>query len=69
MFAGIVNCATIAQGIITACKENPPKHPLVIRLQGSNAEIAQKLLKESGLPLTIITDVDEAARTAVKMAQ
>lgn len=69
LFAGIVNCVTIAQGIITACKENPPKYPLIVRLQGTNADAAQKLLRESGLPLTIIKDVDEAAKTAVKMAQ
>lgn len=69
VFGGIVNCGTIAQGIITACKENPPKHPLIVRLQGTNADVAQKLLEESGLPLKIIKDVDEAAKMAVKMAQ
>ncbi|KAJ8734705.1 hypothetical protein PYW08_013955 [Mythimna loreyi] len=69
VFGGIVNCGTIAQGIITACKENPPKHPMVVRLQGTNADTAQKLLEESGLPLKIIKDVDDAAKVAVQMAQ
>ncbi|KAJ8734111.1 hypothetical protein PYW07_014662 [Mythimna separata] len=69
VFGGIVNCVTIAQGIITACKENPPKHPMVVRLQGSNADAAQKLLQESGLPLKIIKDADTAAKVAVQLAQ
>ncbi|XP_030022619.1 succinate--CoA ligase [GDP-forming] subunit beta, mitochondrial isoform X1 [Manduca sexta] len=69
VFGGIVNCATIANGIISACKVKPPKHPLVIRLEGTNASEARKLLEESGLPLQIISDADEAAKTAVKLAQ
>lgn len=69
VFAGIVNCANVANGIVAACKENPPKHPLVIRLEGTNSTLAQKILKESGLPLQIIGDADEAAKTAVKLAE
>ncbi|KAL0895830.1 hypothetical protein ABMA27_011861 [Loxostege sticticalis] len=69
VFAGIVNCATIANGIVAACKENPPKHPLVIRLEGTNSAAARKILEESGLPVTILNDADEAAKTAVKLAQ
>lgn len=68
-FPGIVNCATIANGIVAACKENPPKHPLVIRLEGTNSAAARKILEESGLPVTILNDADEAAKTAVKLAQ
>ncbi|XP_047036525.1 succinate--CoA ligase [GDP-forming] subunit beta, mitochondrial [Helicoverpa zea] len=69
VFGGIVDCATIAQGIITACKERLPKHPIIIRLEGTNSNQARKVLQESGLPLQIIKDVDEAAKTAVKLAQ
>ncbi|CAG9110597.1 hypothetical protein JYU34_011044 [Plutella xylostella] len=69
VFAGIVNCATVAQGIVAACKENPPKHPLVIRLEGTNSAIAKKILEESKMPFKIINDADEAAKTAVKLAQ
>ncbi|XP_068629243.1 succinate--CoA ligase [GDP-forming] subunit beta, mitochondrial [Battus philenor] len=69
VFAGIVNCATVANGIVAACKESPPKHPLVIRLEGTNAAIAKKILEESELPFKIINDADEAARTVVKLAQ
>ncbi|CAH0722467.1 unnamed protein product, partial [Brenthis ino] len=69
VFAGIVNCVTVAKGIVAACKENPPKHPLVIRLEGTNSIEAKKILEESKLPFKIINDADEAARTAVKLAQ
>jgi succinyl-CoA synthetase beta subunit len=67
--SGIVNCATIANGIVGACKQNPPKHPLVIRLEGTNADAARKILEGSGLPVTIMNDADEAAKTAVKLAR
>ncbi|XP_072936159.1 succinate--CoA ligase [GDP-forming] subunit beta, mitochondrial [Epargyreus clarus] len=69
VFGGIINCATIADGIIAACKETPPKNPLVIRLEGNNSAAAKKILEESGLPFSIINDADEAAKYAVKLAQ
>lgn len=65
---GIVNCANIANGIVAACKENPLKHPMVIRLEGTNSVMARKILQESGLPIHMINDADEAAQTAVKLA-
>ncbi|XP_023946340.2 succinate--CoA ligase [GDP-forming] subunit beta, mitochondrial [Bicyclus anynana] len=69
VFAGIVNCATVAKGIVAACKEHPPKHPLVIRLEGTNAAQAKTILEESKLPFKIINDADKAAKTAVTLAQ
>ncbi|XP_045451649.1 succinate--CoA ligase [GDP-forming] subunit beta, mitochondrial [Melitaea cinxia] len=69
VFGGIVNCATIAKGIIAACKEHPPKYPIVIRLEGTNSAEARTILEKSGFPFSIINDADEAAKTAVKLAQ
>ncbi|KAL4706864.1 hypothetical protein ACJJTC_010098 [Scirpophaga incertulas] len=69
VFGGIVNCATIANGIVAACRERPPKHPLVIRLEGTNSQAARKILESSGLRVTILDDADDAAKTAVKLAQ
>ncbi|CAG9575718.1 unnamed protein product [Danaus chrysippus] len=69
VFAGIVNCALVAKGIVAVCKENLPKHPIVIRLEGTNAAIAKKILEESGLPLHIVNDADEAAKKAVALAE
>ncbi|XP_075986342.1 succinyl-coenzyme A synthetase beta subunit, GDP-forming [Anticarsia gemmatalis] len=69
VFAGIINCVTIANGIIEALKKSPPRFPVVIRLEGTNSEAALKLLKESKLPLQIINDIDRAAKTAVELAK
>jgi succinyl-CoA synthetase beta subunit len=51
---------------VTAIKQNPLKVPLVIRLTGTNEEIAVKILKENGL--AAMTDMDEAVKKAVALA-
>lgn len=66
---GIVNCGTVASGIVAACKENPLKVPMIVRLQGTNSEAAKKIMEESGLPVKLITDADEAAKAAVEAAK
>ena len=53
-------------GIVTAIGDNPLKVPLVIRLTGTNEEIAVKILEEHGL--SAMTDMDEAVRKAVALA-
>lgn len=65
VFGGIVNCATIANGIVGALKTMSLKVPLVVRLEGTNAEVARKILKDSGLPIITAADLDEAAKKAV----
>lgn len=65
VFGGIVNCATIANGIIAACKKIKMTVPLVVRLEGTNVHEARKLLKDSGLPITTATDLGDAAKKAV----
>uniref|UniRef100_A0A224XCT7 Succinate--CoA ligase [GDP-forming] subunit beta, mitochondrial n=1 Tax=Panstrongylus lignarius TaxID=156445 RepID=A0A224XCT7_9HEMI len=65
VFGGIVNCATIASGIINATKALSLKVPLVVRLEGTNVEAARKLLKESGLPITYADNLEEAAQKVV----
>ncbi|KAK9502146.1 hypothetical protein O3M35_012733 [Rhynocoris fuscipes] len=65
VFGGIVNCGTIASGIINATKSLSLKVPLVVRLEGTNVEAAQKLLKESGLPIVFANDFEEAAQKVV----
>jgi len=66
IFGGIVNCATIANGIVTACKEVQLSLPLVVRLEGTNVEQARKILEDSGLAITAATDLDDAAKKAVE---
>lgn len=65
IFGGIVNCATIANGIVSATKKLGLNLPLVVRLQGNNVTQAVKILKESGLPIHSASDLDDAAKKAV----
>ena len=66
IFGGITRTDDVANGIVTAIKQNPLKVPLVIRLTGTNEEIAVKILKEHGL--SAMTDMDEAVKKAVALA-
>lgn len=65
VFGGIVNCATIANGIVGALKTTPLKVPLIVRLEGTNASEARKIIKESGLNIQTATDLEDAAKKAV----
>jgi succinyl-CoA synthetase beta subunit len=66
IFGGITRTDDVANGIVTAIKQNPLKVPLVIRLTGTNEEIALEILKENGL--SAMTDMDEAVKKAVALA-
>merc|ERR1712045_365890 len=66
VFGGIVNCATIANGIVNACKSIELKIPLVVRLEGTNVDNAKKIIEDSGLAIVSASDLDDAARKAVK---
>ncbi|XP_011298504.1 succinyl-CoA ligase [GDP-forming] subunit beta, mitochondrial [Fopius arisanus] len=65
IFGGIVNCATIAKGIVAAAITLGIKKPVVVRLQGTNMEEARKILQESNLPFTMENDLDVAAKKVV----
>jgi len=67
VFGGIVNCATIANGIVNACKSINLKIPLVVRLEGTNVDAAKKILAESDVKIISAGDLDDAARKAVSM--
>ena len=66
IFGGITRTDDVANGIVTALKQSPLKVPLVIRLTGTNEEIALEILKENGL--SAMTDMDEAVKKAVALA-
>ncbi len=68
IFGGIVRCDLIAQGIIQAAKEVGLSLPVVVRLEGTNAEQGRKLLAESGMNIKAAQDLTEAARLAVSAA-
>ncbi|HKP15950.1 MAG TPA: ADP-forming succinate--CoA ligase subunit beta [Gemmatimonadaceae bacterium] len=67
IFGGITRTDDVANGIVTATKANPLKIPIVIRLTGTNEEIAMKILKENGF--TASSDMDEAVEKAVALAK
>jgi len=65
VFGGIVNCATVANGIVAACRKSNISVPLVVRLEGTNVNSARTILKESGLPILLASNLGEAAKKAV----
>jgi succinyl-CoA synthetase beta subunit len=68
IFGGIVRCDMIAEGIIAAVKEVGVSIPVIVRLEGTNAPQARKLLAGSGLAITPASDLTDAATKAVSMA-
>ena len=68
IFGGIMRCDIIAEGIIAAAKEVGLNVPLVVRLQGTNAEAGRKLLAGSGLDLETAENMNEAATKVVAAA-
>jgi succinyl-CoA synthetase beta subunit len=69
IFGGIVRCDLIADGIVNAVKQVGVKMPVVVRLEGTNAELARRTLADSGLAITAASDLTDAAQKVVKLAQ
>ena len=67
IFGGITRTDDVANGIVTATKQSPLKVPIVIRLTGTNEEIAMKILQENGFSAS--SDMDEAVKKAVELAK
>ena len=67
IFGGITRTDDVANGIVTATKQNPLKVPIVIRLTGTNEEIALKILQDNGFSAS--SDMDEAVQQAVALAK
>ena len=68
IFGGIVRCDLIAEGIIAAIREVQVQVPVVVRLEGTNAEAGREALAQSGLDILAASDLDQAARAAVEAA-
>lgn len=65
IFGGIVRCDMIAEGIIAAVGAAGVKVPVVVRLEGNNADLGAKKLADSGLNITPATGLTQAAQTIV----
>ena len=68
IFGGIVRCDLIAEGIIGAVKEVGVEVPVVVRLEGNNADLGAKALASSGLDIIAANSLTEAAQQVVKAA-
>lgn len=69
IFGGIVRCDLIAEGVITAVKKVGVKVPVIVRLEGTNADKARAMLAQSGLAITPAADLTDAARKVVASAR
>ena len=69
IFGGIMRCDIIATGIIAAVKEVGVKVPVIVRLEGTNVELGQKMLAESGVGVISASDMTDAAKRAVAAVQ
>lgn len=68
IFGGIVRCDLIAEGIIGAVSEIGTSLPVVVRLEGNNAELGTKMLSDSGLNIIAATGFKDAAKKVVEAA-
>lgn len=69
IFGGIVRCDLIAEGVIGAIQEVGVTVPIVVRLEGNNAELGSQLLEKSGLNIIAAKGLTDAAQKAVAAAQ
>jgi succinyl-CoA synthetase beta subunit len=65
IFGGIVRCDLIAEGILGAIKDIGVQVPVVVRLEGNNADLGAEILRKSGLNIIAVNDFTEAAKTIV----
>lgn len=69
IFGGIVRCDLIAEGIIGAVEEVGVEVPVVVRLEGNNADLGQKVLADSGLNIIAAIGLADAAQKVVAAAE
>ena len=68
IFGGIMKCDVVAAGIVAAAKEVKLAVPLVVRLEGTNVEEGQRVIRESGLNFTVAKGMQDAAEKVVALA-
>jgi len=69
IFGGIMRCDIVANGVIAAVRSLGTKVPVVVRLKGTNVELGQQLLRESGLNFAVADDMEDAAEKVVALAR
>ena len=69
IFGGIMRCDIVASGVVSAARSLGFKVPVVVRLEGTNVELGQKILSESGLNFTVAKGMKDAAEKVVALAK
>lgn len=69
IFGGIMRCDVVAEGIVKASKTLGMKKPVVVRLVGTNVDQGKKIIKDSGLKIVALDDLNQAAVKAVELAK
>ncbi len=69
IFGGIVRCDVVASGVVEAAKSIGVKVPVVVRLEGTNVEQGQEILRNSGLKFTVAEGMKDAADKVVALAK
>lgn len=68
IFGGIVRCDMVARGVVEAAKNLGIKVPVVVRLEGTNVEEGQRVIRDSGLNFTVANGMKDAAEKVVALA-
>jgi succinyl-CoA synthetase beta subunit len=68
IFGGIVRCDMVARGVVEAARKLSIKVPVVVRLEGTNVEEGQRVIRESGLDFTVASGMKDAAEKVVALA-
>ena len=69
IFGGILRCDVLANGVVSAARELGIEIPVVVRMEGTNVELGQKILTESGFNFTVADGMKDAAEKVVSLAQ
>jgi succinyl-CoA synthetase beta subunit len=68
IFGGILRCDVLATGVVAAAKDLQLKVPVVVRMEGTNVELGQQILRDSGLNFTIAEGMKDGAQKVVALA-
>ncbi len=68
IFGGILRCDVLATGVVAAAKDLQVKVPVVVRMEGTNVELGQQILRDSGLNFTIANGMKDGAEKVVALA-
>jgi succinyl-CoA synthetase beta subunit len=68
IFGGILRCDVLATGVVSAAKDLHVNVPVVVRMEGTNVERGQQILRDSGLNFTIADGMKDGAQKVVALA-